>query len=95
MKTRIETRMKNRSTSSAPPDSRAVRALVLRSAGTNCDGETVRALEQAGAQTTLLHLNELARDPARLFDQQVLAIAGGFSYGDYVSAGRVFGRPSR
>jgi len=68
-----------------------VRALVLRSAGTNCDGETVRALELAGATTELLHLNALARDPARLADVQVLVIAGGFSYGDYVAAGRVFG----
>lgn len=74
-----------------PARTAEVRALVLRSAGTNCDGETVRALEQAGAHTTLLHLNELARDPARLFDQHILALAGGFSYGDYVSAGRVFG----
>jgi phosphoribosylformylglycinamidine synthase subunit PurQ / glutaminase len=68
-----------------------VRALVLRSAGTNCDGETVRAFELAGAETSLVHLNELARDPARLFDQEILALAGGFSYGDYIAAGRVFG----
>ena len=68
-----------------------VRALVLRSAGTNCDGETVRALELAGAAPTLLHLNELARGPARLFEHQLLVIPGGFSYGDYVAAGRVFG----
>lgn len=68
-----------------------VRALVLRSAGTNCDGETVRGLELAGAHTIRMHLNELARDPARLRDQEILAIAGGFSYGDCVAAGRVFG----
>jgi len=68
-----------------------VRALVLRSAGTNCDGETVRALELAGAATTLLHLNLLARAPAPLFEHQLLVLPGGFSYGDYVAAGRVFG----
>jgi phosphoribosylformylglycinamidine synthase len=68
-----------------------VRALILRSAGTNCDGETVRAFELAGAAPELLHLNELARDPARLFDHQLLVLPGGFSYGDYVAAGRVFG----
>jgi len=75
-----------------PPKKPAgVRALVLRSAGTNCDGETVRALEMSGAATALLHLNELARDPAPLFEQQLLVIPGGFSYGDCVAAGRVFG----
>jgi phosphoribosylformylglycinamidine synthase len=68
-----------------------VRALVLRSAGTNCDGETVRALELAGAAVTVLHLNELVRDPARLSAHQLLVLPGGFSYGDYVAAGRVFG----
>jgi phosphoribosylformylglycinamidine synthase len=78
-------------TPSSQNGSPVVRALVLRSAGTNCDGETVRALELAGAKTTLLHLNQLARDPAPLFEQQLLVLPGGFSYGDYVAAGRVFG----
>ena len=71
------------------------RALVLRSAGTNCDGETVRAFEMAGAETDLLHLNALAADPGRLEGYDVVAIAGGFSYGDYVAAGRVFGAELR
>ncbi len=67
-----------------------VRALVLRTVGTNCDGETVHALELAGARTDRLHLAALAREPQRLDDYDVLVIAGGFSYGDYVGAGRVF-----
>jgi phosphoribosylformylglycinamidine synthase len=69
----------------------AVQAIVLRSAGTNCDGETVRALELAGADVALVHLNALARDPARLADARIVVVPGGFSYGDYVAAGRVFG----
>ncbi|MEW6071799.1 MAG: phosphoribosylformylglycinamidine synthase I [Planctomycetota bacterium] len=68
-----------------------VRAIVLRSAGTNCDGETVLALRAAGAEVDLVHLNALARDPARLAAAAILALPGGFSYGDYVAAGRVFG----
>jgi phosphoribosylformylglycinamidine synthase len=73
---------------SAPDE---VCALVLRAAGTNCDGETVRALELAGAAVERAHLNALAADPARLEEFQVLVIPGGFSYGDYVAAGRMFG----
>ena len=65
--------------------------LVLRTAGTNCDRETVRALELAGAAATRLHLNALAADPARLADSQILVLAGGFSYGDDIAAGRVLG----
>jgi len=68
-----------------------VRALVVRSAGTNCDGETLLALRLAGAEVERIHLNALAADPARLADVSILAIAGGFSYGDYVAAGRIFG----
>jgi len=67
------------------------RALVLRAAGTNCEEETQRAFELAGARTDVLHLNALAADPARLADYSIIAIAGGFSYGDYVAAGRIFG----
>jgi len=74
-----------------PADEDRIEALVLRSAGTNCDGELVRAFEAAGARVDLLHLNALARDPTRLAHASILAIAGGFSYGDYVAAGRVFG----
>jgi phosphoribosylformylglycinamidine synthase I len=78
--------------STKPDRSRAsVPALVLRSAGTNCDGETVRALELAGAEVALVHLNALARDPTRLADAKIVVVPGGFSYGDYVAAGRVFG----
>lgn len=72
-------------------NSPVTRALVLRSAGTNCDGETVQAFKMAGASVDLVHLNALAADPKRLADASILAVPGGFSYGDYVAAGRVFG----
>ena len=68
-----------------------VRAIVLRTAGINCDEETVRALEVAGAEPDLLHLNALVAEPARLADYGILVLPGGFSYGDYVAAGRVYG----
>ena len=67
------------------------RALVLRTAGINCDGETVRALEAAGARADLVHVKRLLAEPARLDDYGLLVIPGGFSYGDDVAAGRVFG----
>lgn len=67
------------------------RALVLRTAGINCDGETVRALELAGARVDLVHLARVLAEPARLDDAHLVVIPGGFSYGDDISAGRVFG----
>jgi phosphoribosylformylglycinamidine synthase subunit PurQ / glutaminase len=67
------------------------KALVLRTAGTNCDAETERALRLSGADASTLHLNRLLEEPQRLEEQEILVIAGGFSYGDDVAAGRVWG----
>ena len=66
------------------------KALVLRNAGINCDAETVRALEGAGATADLLHFNHLVREPGRFDDYQILVIPGGFSHGDDIAAGRIF-----
>jgi phosphoribosylformylglycinamidine synthase subunit PurQ / glutaminase len=65
------------------------KTLILRTAGTNCDGETAYAFERAGAATEMLHINQLLRNPARLDDFQILALPGGFSYGDDIAAGRI------
>jgi phosphoribosylformylglycinamidine synthase len=66
-------------------------AIVLRTAGINCDAETVRALELAGANVEVVHLHALLHEQARLDDAVLVVIPGGFSYGDDVAAGRVFG----
>jgi phosphoribosylformylglycinamidine synthase len=65
------------------------RTLVLRAAGSNCDGETAFAFDQAGAASDLVHINQLLADPTLLEGYQILAIPGGFSYGDDISAGRI------
>lgn len=67
----------------------AARVLVLRSAGTNCDAETVQAFELAGAACERLHINRVLENPKLLDSYGILAIAGGFSYGDDISAGRI------
>lgn len=71
------------------------RVLVLRAAGTNCERETAWTFEQAGADSTILHVNELLADPARMREFQVLAIPGGFSYGDDLGSGVVFANQLR
>jgi len=67
-----------------------VKALVLRTAGTNCDEETQFAWEQAGAEAERVHVNLLLKDPRRLTRYQILTIPGGFSYGDDIAAGKIF-----
>ena len=68
----------------------AVRALVLRTAGTNCDSETQFAWEQAGAEAERVHINRFIENPKALAKYQILTIPGGFSYGDDIAAGKIF-----
>jgi len=65
------------------------KALILRTAGTNCDEETAHAWELAGAQPERIHIRELAEKPDRLANASILTIPGGFSYGDDISAGKI------
>ena len=72
-----------------------VRALILRAPGTNCDLETAFAFERAGAATSLVHIAELIGHKRRLNDYQIMAIPGGFTYGDDLGAGRVLANEIR
>jgi phosphoribosylformylglycinamidine synthase len=66
-----------------------VRALILRTAGTNCDHETAYAFRLSGAEAERRHINELVKNKGGLSEFSILAIPGGFSYGDDVAAGKV------
>ncbi len=68
----------------------APKALVVAGPGTNRDGDLRLALELAGADPTVVLATELADHPELLDDALLLAIAGGFSYGDALGAGRMF-----
>ncbi|MEM3615349.1 MAG: phosphoribosylformylglycinamidine synthase I [Candidatus Methanomethylicia archaeon] len=66
------------------------RVLIIRVAGTNCDVETARAVEEAGMSVLIIHTNKLINRSIDLFDFHALIIPGGFSYGDYVRAGAIW-----
>lgn len=62
-------------------------ALIIKFPGTNCDAETQSALAQAGFEASVLPgalLSTTALEKA-----QLVVLAGGFSYGDYVMSGRI------
>jgi len=65
------------------------RVLVLRAPGSNCDGELQFAFNLAGGQADLVHINRLRENPKLLKEYQVLAVPGGFTYGDDVAAGKI------
>jgi len=63
------------------------KVLVLRAAGTNCDVETAYAFDIAGAASERVYIDELER--LRLTDYQIIALPGGFTYGDDIAAGKI------
>ncbi len=62
---------------------------VLFADGTNCDSETVEALELAGADAERVTVSELEAGTNDLASYEALVIPGGFSYGDDVASGKV------
>ena len=72
-----------------------VKTLTLRAPGTNCDAETVFAFEQAGAEVSLVHVNQLIRGKEQLAEYQIFVIPGGFTYGDDIAAGKVLANELR
>ncbi|MGQ9597306.1 MAG: phosphoribosylformylglycinamidine synthase I [Thermoproteota archaeon] len=67
-----------------------VRTCILRTGGTNCDLETKVALEELGLRADIIHMNQLEK--RRLSEYHMIILPGGFSYGDYVRAGAVWGK---
>ncbi|MFK5923215.1 MAG: phosphoribosylformylglycinamidine synthase I [Verrucomicrobiota bacterium] len=62
-------------------------ALLLKFPGTNCDAETARALREVGFSADVLPISQV--DPSKLEGVDLVVLSGGFSYGDYVMAGRL------
>jgi phosphoribosylformylglycinamidine synthase len=71
------------------------KTLILRTAGTNCDRETAHAFELAGSTPEYLHVNQVLERPSLMDQYQLLAVPGGFSYGDDIAAGRIFANQIR
>jgi phosphoribosylformylglycinamidine synthase I len=64
-------------------------ALILRAPGANCDEETQFAFQRAGARADRIHIHRLRENPQLLREYEILAIPGGFTYGDDVAAGKI------
>ncbi len=65
------------------------RVLALRASGINCRRETVHAFNLAGAQAEHVHINHLLKERAPLDKYQIIALCGGFCYGDDIAAGKI------
>lgn len=70
-------------------DTARPRALVITTAGTNCDRELAIAFDRAGAAAERVHLNQLLDQPDLIDTYDLIGLPGGFSYGDAIAAGRI------
>jgi len=66
------------------------KALILAGYGLNCEEETAFAFDYNGLDTQIVHINDLIENPSELDAAQILAIPGGFSYGDDTGAGNAY-----
>jgi len=72
-----------------------IKVIVLRTAGTNCNEETAFAFSRLGASVSQVHINALINGSRKLKDYHILALPGGFSYGDDISSGRILANELR
>ena len=65
------------------------KVLVLKTDGINCDEETAFAFNLSGGSAKIVHINDLRNKKGSFNNYQILAIPGGFSYGDDVVSGKI------
>jgi len=65
------------------------KVLVLKTEGTNCDEELFYAFQIAEGDPKIVHVNELRSKKENLKNYNILAIPGGFAYGDDIVSGKI------
>ena len=71
------------------------RVAVLFGFGINCDHETKAVFELVGATADRIHVNRFVSGDVSLGDYDILAVPGGFSFGDHLGSGRLLGNRMR
>lgn len=68
----------------------APKIIIFSGYGLNCEEETKDAFELAGGQADIIHVNDLIDGRYKLTNYQIMAIPGGFSYGDDTGSGNAY-----
>ncbi|MCO5141792.1 MAG: phosphoribosylformylglycinamidine synthase subunit PurQ [Oligoflexia bacterium] len=63
--------------------------LVLAGDGINCERETAQAFQLAKGEPKIIHINDLLENPSQMENFQILALPGGFSFGDDLGSGQI------
>ena len=64
-----------------------MRDFILEGYWINCEDETINEFKIVGIKGTIIHVNDLIENPKKLKNFQILALPGGFSYGDHTGSG--------
>ena len=64
---------------------------VLYGPGINCHEETAFAIELAGLEARVVNFQDIQDGNDRLTKYQAMVVPGGFSWGDHLGSGRIFG----
>ncbi|WP_218136838.1 phosphoribosylformylglycinamidine synthase subunit PurQ [Hymenobacter terrestris] len=76
-------------------DRSKVQALILTGFGINCEEEFAAAYRLAGAEATVVHLNQVLHGHVSIHDYDILNFPGGFSFGDDLGSGVVLANKLR
>lgn len=66
-----------------------INVLVLTGDGINCETETALAFSEHGVKCTIVHIQDLIQNPKLLEAAHILALPGGFSFGDEIGSGQI------
>ncbi len=66
------------------------KVIIFSGYGLNCEEETKFAFTWVGADAQIVHINDVVAKPSLLKRYQILAMPGGFSYGDDTGSGKAY-----
>lgn len=66
-----------------------INVLVLTGDGINCETETAFAFSEHGVKARIIHIYDLIHAPELLESAHILALPGGFSFGDEIGSGQI------
>lgn len=67
-----------------------VKALIINGDGINAEVELANAFKIAGAESTIIHINQILNKPEMIHQFDIIGFPGGFSFGDEIRSGKVF-----
>lgn len=66
------------------------KVIVFSGYGFNCEEETKYAFDISGGNADIVHINDIIAGTHKLSDYQIMALGGGFVYGDDTGAGNAY-----